>query len=165
MGTAGLTLAEYQADRLGELVGLWRDSFEAGVGIRDPHPLAEQRQYFIDEVLPRNQVRLALRDQRLVGFVAASAESLSQLYVHVRFWRQGVGGQLLAWAKARSSGSLWLYTFARNARACEFYERHGFVVTTRGFEPKWGLEDVRYQWIAPGRRESTPPCSHPLSAH
>ena len=41
---------------------------------------------------------------------------------------------------------LSLYTFVRNVRACRFYERHGFVVVARGFEPTWQLEDVKYHW-------------------
>jgi hypothetical protein len=51
---------------------LWRASFEAGVGIIDPHPLSDHRQYFLAEVLPINQVRFALLAHELVGFVAAS---------------------------------------------------------------------------------------------
>jgi ribosomal protein S18 acetylase RimI-like enzyme len=148
---AGLTLAEFEAGRLPEVIAMWRHSFEAGVGITDPHPLAEQEQYFLNEVLPHHQVRLALRAQQVVGFVAASPESISQLYVRVESWHQGIGPLLLAWAKAESGGSLWLYTFARNARACAFYERHGFVAVARGFEPTWKLEDVKYQWVASGQ--------------
>lgn len=137
---------------LEELVPLWRASFEAGVGVTDPHPLEEQRRYFLDEVLPRNAVRLALAGERLAGFVAASRESIAQLYVRVGCQRQGIGTRLLDWAKDQSGGSLWLYTFARNAGARAFYERHGFRAVARGFEPSWRLEDVRYEW----RRPSAP---------
>jgi RimJ/RimL family protein N-acetyltransferase len=58
---------------------------------------------------------------------------------------------LLDWAKHHSQGSLWLYTFARNAGARAFYERNGFVAIAHGFEPGWKLEDVKYQWIREGR--------------
>jgi GNAT superfamily N-acetyltransferase len=126
---------------------MWRASFEAGVGIVDPHPLADQRHYFLTEVLPHNRVRLAIAGGELVGFVAASAASIAQLYVRVGFWRQGIGVRLLNWAKEQSSGSLGLYTFARNAGARAFYERNGFVAVAYGFEPQWRLDDVRYQWI------------------
>ena len=51
----------------------------------------------------------------------------------------------------RSSGSLWLYTFARNYGARAFYERNGFVAIAFGFEPKWQLRDVKYQWVGEPR--------------
>jgi ribosomal protein S18 acetylase RimI-like enzyme len=71
-----------------------------------------------------------------------------QLYVRVGCQRQGIGTRMLDWAKSRSTGSLWLYTFAQNLVACAFYERNGFRVAARGFEPNWGLDDVRYVWRA-----------------
>ena len=127
---------------------MWRESFEFGVGVTDPHPITEQIAYFDTEVLPNNSVRLALSAGQLVGFVAASRESVAQLHVRVGFHRQGIGSQLLNWAKSQSSGSLWLYTFARNTVAQAFYEHHGFRIVARGFEPTWQLEDIKYQWAA-----------------
>jgi ribosomal protein S18 acetylase RimI-like enzyme len=78
--------------------------------------------------------------------VAASPDTISQLYVRKGFHRQGIGSRMLGWAKEQSAGSLWLYTFARNAVACAFYEHHGFHVAARGYEPYWKLDDVRYEW-------------------
>ena len=144
--TSRTVLAAFDPSRVDELIPMWRASFEAGVGITDPHPLEEQRQYFWTEVLPGNEVRLALLDNELVGFVAASVESIAQLHVRVGFQRRGIGAQLLAWAKERSGGSLWLYTFARNVGARAFYERNGFIAIAHGFEPLWQLEDVKYKW-------------------
>jgi GNAT superfamily N-acetyltransferase len=126
---------------------MWRASFEAGVGIIDPHPFEEQRHYFLTTVIPHNEVRLALLATELVGFVAASADAVAQLYVRVGFQRRGIGTQLLAWAKEHSNGALWLYTFVRNVGARAFYERNGFVAIAYGFEPMWQLEDIKYQWL------------------
>ena len=81
-----------------------------------------------------------------MGFVVAPAESVAQLYVRVDCHRQGNGTVLLDWAKTRSSGRLWLYTFAQNSKARAFYERHGFQATAHGFEPHWNLADVRDEW-------------------
>ena len=149
--SGGVRLLPLADTHLDELVPLWRASFEDGVGIVDPHPLAEQRAYLLREVLPRNVARVAFSDDTMVGWVAASRESVAQLYVRVGWHRRGIGRTLLDWAKANSSGSLWLYTFARNARACAFYESQGFRVAARGFEPMWQLDDVRYAWDAPTR--------------
>jgi len=149
-----LTLAPFEADRLDELVGMWRACFEFGVGVKDPNPIAEQRQAFLDRVLPNNALRMALRGDELVGFVAASPGSVDQLHVRVGCHRQGIGTQLLDWAKAQSTGSLWLYTFDRNRRAQAFYEHHGFVILERGFEPTWQLDDIKYGWSTAGRRSA-----------
>ena len=150
METSALDLVDYAPQWQDELVRMWRASFEFGVGITDPHPLSEQVAYFNAEVLPKNTLRLAVAQAHLVGFVAASRESVAQLYVRVGCHRQGVGSRLLDWAKAQSSGSLWLYTFARNRVAQAFYEHHGFVEVARGFEQSWGLDDIKYQWSAQG---------------
>jgi hypothetical protein len=53
---------------------------------------------------------------------------------------------LLEWAQSKSNGSLWLFTFARNANARRFYRDHGFVEIEYGFEPFWKLDDVKLQW-------------------
>jgi GNAT superfamily N-acetyltransferase len=145
---ANLRLIDFEPSRLDDLVAMWRESFEAGVGIVDPHPLEEQREYFLTHVCPENTVRLAVLNGTLVGFVAASQDAIAQLYVRVGFQRRGIGTELLAWAKRQSSGSLWLFTFARNEGARRFYERRGFVEISRGFEHTWQLEDVKYQWPA-----------------
>ena len=139
-------VADFRTEFVEELLPMWRSSFEEAVGITDPHPLEEQRAYFMHEVIPHNSVRVALMHGEIVGFVAASSVSVAQLYVHTRFQRRGIGTLLLDWAKNQSGGSLWLYTFARNSKACSFYEGSGFRAVARGFESMWQLEDVKYEW-------------------
>ena len=139
-------LRPFEPACLPELLRMWRASFEAGVGVVDPHPIAEQEHYFVQRVLPHHSVRIAWAGRELVGFVAASPQVVAQLYVRAGLQRRGIGTQLLEWAKAQSDGSLSLYTFARNAVARAFYERHGFVAVAHGFEPTWQLEDVQYRW-------------------
>lgn len=141
-----LALCDFRVELLDELVAMWRQSFEDGVGITDPHPLQQQRDYFLSEVLAKHTVKLAFQEGLLVGFAAASPDSVAQLHVRVGHFRQGIGSHLLAWAKSQSGGSLWLYTFARNQRARMFYERRGFRAVAFGFEPTWQLDDVRYEW-------------------
>ena len=143
-----ITLAEFRADQLSDLVLMWRASFEASVDAVDLPPLSEQRNYFLTEVLPNNQVRLAMLDAEIVGFVAASHTSVEQLYVRTGFEHKGIGARLLLWAKSQSSGSLSLLTFASNIAARRFYECNGFMEAERGFEPMWQLEAVKYTWSA-----------------
>lgn len=131
------------------LLPMWRESFEDGVGIVDPHPIADQRQHLLQRVLPEHRVTVAFDGELMVGFVASNSVSVSQLYVRVGCHRRGIGSTLLETAKQASADSLWLYTFARNQRARRFYEQRGFVAVAFGFEPMWQLDDVRYEWRKP----------------
>ena len=151
-GTASptVTFAPFRLEQADELVAMWRASFEHGVGIVDPNPLAGQRDYLLTRVVPNHVVRLAMLDGAIVGFVAASRTRIDQLYVRVDWLRRGIGGALLRWAQDQSDGTLRLYAFLRNRNACAFYERHGFVAIAYGFEPKWGLDDVEYEWRREG---------------
>jgi ribosomal protein S18 acetylase RimI-like enzyme len=143
-----LRFAPFELSMADALVPMWREAFENGVGIVDPNPIEAQRAYLLARVLPEHEVTVALEGDRLVGFVAANAESVSQLHVRVGCHARGIGSALLQRAKDASSGSLWLYTFARNLHARRFYERRGFAAVAFGFEPTWQLDDVRYEWRA-----------------
>lgn len=142
------SIVEFRPEHTKELVRMWRESFEFGVGIVDPHPLEEQERFLSTIVIAENAIRVAFVEGQMAGFVAANPASVSQLYVRKGLHRRGIGSALLEWAKGQSSGSLWLYTFARNAGARAFYERHGFRIVARGFEPNWKLDDLRYEWPA-----------------
>ena len=145
-----INVVDFDAARTDELVRMWRESFEFGVGVVDPHPIEDQRHHFTADVVPNNSIRVALLDGKLVGFIAATKESITHLYVRQGHHRSGIGSRLLAWAKAKSNGKLWLFAFARNTIACVFYEKHGFKIIARGFEPTWQLDDIKYEWVSHG---------------
>jgi ribosomal protein S18 acetylase RimI-like enzyme len=145
-GIVQITLAPFTPNHADDIVALWRASFEAAVGVRETHTVAEQRAYLLETVAPRNKIVVACANDGVVGFVASSSECIDQLYVHVDFQRNGVGSELLQWAKGNSSGRLSLFTFESNHQAQRFYERRGFKVAARGFEPHWQLPDIRYEW-------------------
>ena len=152
-----LDIVDFDAARTDDLVRMWRGSFEFGVGVIDPQPIENQRDYFTTSIVPNNAVRMTLLEDELVGFIAATKESITHLYVRVGHHQRGIGTQLLAWAKAQSNGTLWLFAFARNAGARAFYEKHGFKIIARGFEPTWRLADIKYEWTAErSQREYSP---------
>ena len=142
-------IVDFQPQQTDAVVRLWRASFEHGVGVTDTHPLHEQVEYFRSAVAPRFRVRVAVTGGEILAFMASDAESVNQLYVRVGHIGQGIGSRLLQLAQQESAGSLWLHTYARNHRACRFYERHGFVAVEHGFEPFRQLADVKYRWVRP----------------
>ncbi len=139
-------ICDFDLSDTDELLRMWRESFEFGVGIEDHHPIEEQRHYFLNEVLPKTRVQVVKQDGRILGFLAAHESYVAQLYVRVGHFGRGIGSALLGLAKEQSGGKLFLHTFIRNERACRFYERHGFEAVEYGFEPMWQLEDVKFFW-------------------
>jgi ribosomal protein S18 acetylase RimI-like enzyme len=137
----------YSSEHRSELIRLWRASFEEAVGIIDPHPLSEQERFFDDEVVPRNSVIVVTEGSAVVAFLAYTRETISQLYVRLDHQRMGIGTALLDRAKLESNGSLRLFTFEANRKAQRFYETRGFMPIRRGFEDKWKLADIEYEWI------------------
>jgi len=127
---------------------MWRVSFEYGVGVVDPNPIEAQVAYLNETVLPENRVRVVLDDSTgaVAGFLAATEDTIAQLYIHVDYHRRGLGTLLLELAKAESNGVLRLFTFDANRGAQRFYEHHGFRIIRRGFEEQWQLADIEYEW-------------------
>jgi GNAT superfamily N-acetyltransferase len=118
--------------------------------VRDPHTEAETRAWMRDTVFTRYSVRVADVDGEIVGFAARDGSWLMQLYVKPGWTGRGIGSRLLATMIVDAAGAspvLRLYTFARNAGARRFYERHGFVAVAFG-DGTGNVErepDVRYE--------------------
>ena len=118
--------------------------------LRDPHTEAETRAWMRDTVFTRYSVRLAEVDGEIAGFAARDGAWLMQLYVKPGLTGRGIGTQLVRDMLADAAFAtpvLRLHTFARNAGARRFYERHGFVAVAFGDgtgNPE-GEPDVRYE--------------------
>jgi GNAT superfamily N-acetyltransferase len=143
---SGIEVFEFAPEHADQVVAMWRRSFEQALGLTDPHTIEEQKGYLLNEVVPKNHVLVAAYHRMVAAFIAATHESISQLYVDPDFQGKGLGSVLLNWAKDQSDGYLWLYTFERNKRAMRFYERNGFRPVKRGFEETWQLADIMYVW-------------------
>jgi ribosomal protein S18 acetylase RimI-like enzyme len=140
-------IALYKPANALDLVRMWRTSFEHGVGIKDLNPIADQVNFFVHEVVPRNVVSVVNEDGAIVAFLASQPASISHLYVRVQNIGQGIGTRLMALAKTESEGSLWLHTFTRNTHARRFYERHGFKEIGRESGNMYKIEAIKYMWL------------------
>jgi GNAT superfamily N-acetyltransferase len=133
-------------ERLADLpIDSWRH--QIGVGLRRP----------VDDAF----TYLAEIDGRFAGYcyVAAPAREpdlgpgvaeLGALYIDPGHWREGAGEALIGVALERLAGleykEVVLWTFAENARAVSFYEKHGWRAdgATR-IHARSGVPAVRYR--------------------
>jgi len=90
-----------------------------------------------DELLPKATVVVAEADGALIGFVTVEDASgyLDQIVVAPEAWGSGLAEALLREAKRISPRGIDLMVNTDNARAIQFYVKHGFAVTGAGVSP------------------------------
>ncbi|HWJ62969.1 MAG TPA: GNAT family N-acetyltransferase [Acidimicrobiales bacterium] len=136
------------------IAAVWLRSRAASVpAIPAPvHPDDEVRDWFHRVVLPEREVWVAEAGRSVVGLLVLHGDELDQLYVDPDHVGVGIGSRLLALAQEERPAGLALWTFAANAGARRFYERHGFVaVGGTGGDNEEGAPDVRYEWRSVSR--------------
>ncbi len=113
------------------------------------HDEAETRAWMASVVLLDQQVLVAERRGRPVGFAAVQGDRLEQLYVEPEAIGTGVGRRLLDAVRA-DRRVLTLSVFVRNARARRFYEAAGFVLVAEsdGSSNEEREPDRTYRWSA-----------------
>ncbi|MEJ5946379.1 GNAT family N-acetyltransferase [Pseudokineococcus basanitobsidens] len=138
---------------------LLRSRTRAMPWLASPHDEASTR-WWVEHVLVADQhVRVALNDDRLLGFAAVEGDWLTQLYVDPDHQTDGVGRALLDDAKRRRPDGLRLHVFARNTRARRFYEAAGFVLVGRsdGHDNEEHEPDCTYAWTGSAPTSPAPP--------
>jgi GNAT superfamily N-acetyltransferase len=138
----------------------WLRARKASVGVipAPVHDDEDVRGYFASHVVGDCELWVADDDGRVVGILVLNGEWVEQLYVDPDRWGLGIGSRLLDVAKRERPGGLQLWTFASNAGARRFYERHGFVdaerTDGRGNEER--AADVLYVFSAFARGDAVP---------
>ncbi|GAA1919917.1 GNAT family N-acetyltransferase [Nocardioides hwasunensis] len=76
-------------------------------------------------------VRVAVQDDRVVGYARSTPTWLDDLYVRPEMQGTGVGTALLLQVLAAHPDGVGLWVFESNRPARDFYARHGFVALER----------------------------------
>ncbi len=145
-----LRIREEAAGEREALVRMWgetkRDAYPY-LPLEREHTFEDDLAFFADHIAPRCAIWVAEEHGELLGFLALGGSYLDRLYVHPRHQRRGVGTALLEKAVALSPTGIELHTHQKNAAACAFYERHGFIAVKLGVSPPPESEpDVEYHW-------------------
>jgi len=87
---------------------------------------------------------VAVRGERIVGFLAIGRNYIDQLHVDPNEWRQGVGTALLRHAMELNSEGLACFTNELNERSRRGLEKMGFRVV--GETVQFGECHLHYHW-------------------
>ena len=150
-----ITFINFRKEHGLELIQLWRKSFAKAMGIEE-----DTREEAVNEHLAYLQtynpeiIRVALENNKIVGFMAKEENIIKDLFIHVEFQRKRLGSSFIRQAKEEET-FLTLSTFQLNKGAQKFYEFHDFVIARRGFagvegnawaNNKEDLADITYEW-------------------
>ncbi len=103
-------------------------------------------------LIPNSDVIVAEQTGQIVGMMALSKQKgigwIDQLYLAPQATGQGIGTQLLMYAKTALGAPVRLHTFQENSGARRFYERHGFQVLefSDGSGNEERCPDILYEW-------------------
>jgi putative acetyltransferase len=99
-------------------------------------------------VLPKATVKALSTRGELLGFVSCRPGWIEHLYVAPKYWRRGLGTQLMR-AVQKPESSIQLWTFQRNKVARSVYTAMGFqeAELTDGSGNEEREPDVRMAWL------------------
>lgn len=95
--------------------------------------------------IPSADTWVADYEGMLVGFVSLNEEMLAALFVHPFFQGNGIGKQLLQFAKEQGD-SLVLSVYKENKRAMDFYRKQGFEAIQEQVDKHTGMPEVIMVW-------------------
>ncbi len=115
----------------------------------------EQNHAFLGgRVLAEQEVWIAEREGRILGFIALDGDICTFLYVDPEEHGRGVGSALFAEAQRSRPEGFRFWVFQQNENARGFYEKRGCTVLelTDGSGNEERTPDALYQWLpaAPG---------------
>ena len=142
-------IRRYRSSDFEAVTKVWFESWNSTPAVGSTSVTLESLQKrFQDELSREWSVHVAARGPDVIGFIALTRNRVDQLFVSPPSQGQGVGKQLLAFAKSRAP-AFTLSTPAENKRACKFYEREGLVLAGRDRHPRDGYLRLWYEWRAP----------------
>jgi GNAT superfamily N-acetyltransferase len=152
-GASGMTVRRGTHADARAAADLWLRARRAAHGAIPPpvHDDEDVRAWFASRVVVELELWVAETPARaLAGILVLDGPWIDQLYVEPTLTGRGIGAELLALAKRERPSGLRLWTFASNAGAQRFYERHGFVAVRRtdGSDNEERSPDILYAWPA-----------------
>ena len=112
------------------------------------HSVQSVTDWLRDQIIPLGGCYVWEADGEIQGWMNIRPGHLDHLFCRRGATGQGIGSQLMAFAKSQSPEGLELWTFAINDGARRFYQRHGFIEVewTDGHNNEENTPDVRLIW-------------------
>ena len=88
---------------------------------------------FMKEELPRSEVYVYSKNQKVVAFIGLKNNYIAGLFVQKESQSQGIGSELLSYIKQQKK-QLYLSVFAKNEKAIQFYLKENFKLVKESLD-------------------------------
>lgn len=107
----------------------------------------QQNYDFVEQMLPQSRVYVYEDEKsgQIKGFIGLQEEFIAGIFVQKEDRAQGIGRQLLNYAKLLNHG-LKLSVYQKNELAVKFYKRNGFEVIREQLDDATGEKEFLMQW-------------------
>lgn len=158
MNHSTIKIVAYKAEYGLETLKMIRESFHRAMSLEHHNRFDDVSDHleFFSTYNPKHiRVAIDIRSSAIVGCMVLKGSELEQLYIHIDYQRNGIGGRFIDIAKKHSPNRLELFTFQQNTRAQAFYKKHEFIEKARGLASRDGnpwavnteqLADIRFVW-------------------
>lgn len=99
----------------------------------------------VKEIIPQSEVYVYEKNGEILGFVGLSDNYIAGIFVSINSQSQGVGKQLLNYAK-RIKTKLSLSVYQKNERAIKFYQRENFIIQSENSDENTGEREFLMVW-------------------
>lgn len=139
-------IREYRPQDLEPLMALWLESTTLAHPFIDADYWRESAPLVRNVYIPLSQTWVYEKPDRLVGFISVLEKRfIGAIFVRQRDYGQQIGAALMNHVQ-RQFPLLSLEVYQRNARACAFYRKQGFVVVDKNFNQETCATTLIMQW-------------------
>jgi len=131
LNDASTAIRPFQDHDEAAVIGVWHRSGRAAYGYLPTWQaltLGRATQIFKEVILPRCNIWVGTRHDRVVAFLAMADSYIDRMFVDPAEWRKGWGTRFVLLAKTLHPSGLELHTHQENHAARQLYEKHGFRI-------------------------------------
>ncbi len=134
-------IRKYEDSDLISVINIWHQTAEAAYSFMSGDMINSIREDIKTKYMPNSQSWVALRDGKVVGFIALLENTVGGLFVSPQYQGQGIGKSLVEHVKS-ANGSISLDVLKQSTKALNFYKKCGFTPTKDGVCPVTGGQTV-----------------------
>lgn len=95
--------------------------------------------------LPKSETYLAVKDEKIAGFIAMAENFLAAIFVDNKSQGIGIGKKLLNFIKEKRT-EIQLKVYKKNTQTVEFYKSQGFKILSENKEEETGENEFLMEW-------------------